>query len=101
VNNWCEYVRNRNSMWNINWTQSFMKNLQTIAIKEREHFMQCGICKDWFDMRNLNEVLSHEHKPCKVPYLLYSHVSKKGKDGEVYLPRHEGMLTVRIRHKKA
>lgn len=32
-----------------------------LSIQERDHFMRCETCGEWFDMRNLEEVIEHEH----------------------------------------
>ena len=56
-----------------------MKSLEHISEAEREHFMQCPKCNHWFDMRNLDEVFSHEHYLQRVPVLQYSYSIKVGK----------------------
>lgn len=56
-----------------------MKLPEHINESEREHFMQCDDCKEWFDMRNLNEVFSHEHYLQRVPEMNYSYSVKVGK----------------------
>ena len=56
-----------------------MKLLNEINEGEREHHQQCPECKEWFDMRNLNEVFSHEHYLQRVPRLNYSYALKVGK----------------------
>lgn len=38
-----------------------MKDLDKIPDKEREHFMRCPKCEEWFDMRDLSQVFEHEH----------------------------------------
>ena len=55
-----------------------MKSIDEINAEEREHYMICSECKEWFDMRNLNEVFSHEHYLKKVPQLPYSYSKKVG-----------------------
>jgi hypothetical protein len=34
---------------------------------ERENFIQCPDCDRWIDMRDLGEVLDHEHACDKTP----------------------------------
>lgn len=56
-----------------------MKDLANIPDEEREHFERCPECKEWFDMRNLNEVFAHEHYPQRVPEIPFSYSVKVGK----------------------
>jgi hypothetical protein len=56
-----------------------MKSIEEINEEEREHYLQCPECKEWFDMRNLNEVFRHEHYLQRVPQLHYSYSVKVGK----------------------
>jgi CRISPR/Cas system type I-B associated protein Csh2 (Cas7 group RAMP superfamily) len=32
-----------------------------IAESEADHFMKCPACREWFDMRDLGQVLAHAH----------------------------------------
>jgi hypothetical protein len=32
-----------------------------IARTEADHFMQCPVCQQWFDMRDLGQVADHIH----------------------------------------
>lgn len=32
-----------------------------LSIQERYHYMRCETCGELFDMRNLEEVIEHEH----------------------------------------
>ena len=43
--------------------------MATVKEKEKEHFMKCGICGQYFDMRDLTQVIYHEqipHRPVPV-----------------------------------
>ena len=37
------------------------KDADGIAETEADHFMECPGCGQWFDMRNLSEVIEHVH----------------------------------------
>ena len=37
------------------------KDADGIAETEADHLMQCPGCGQWFDMRNLSEVIEHVH----------------------------------------
>lgn len=63
---------------------------------DEEHLMQCPECKQWFDMRDLNEVLAHEHWMQQKPVILYTHVRKKDKDGELYFKMKDHIRTVKL-----
>jgi hypothetical protein len=32
-----------------------------VAETEADHFMKCPGCREWFDMRDLNQLLAHAH----------------------------------------
>lgn len=49
--------------------------------------MQCPDCEQWFDMRRLNEVLSHEHYLQAIPVMNYSYSVKAGKPA-LYFKNH-------------
>ena len=31
---------------------------------EADHFIQCPVCTEWIDMRDLGQVIEHEEKDC-------------------------------------
>ena len=31
---------------------------------EADHFIQCPVCTEWIDMRDLGQVIEHEDKDC-------------------------------------
>jgi hypothetical protein len=33
------------------------------GVAEADHFMKCPGCGEWFDMRDLNQLLAHVHDP--------------------------------------
>ena len=55
-----------------------MKKRKDISPEEREHFERCPECKEWFDLRNLNEVFAHEHYLQRVPVIPFSYAVKVG-----------------------
>jgi hypothetical protein len=63
--------------------------------KEREHFMKCPMCSDWFDMRDLTEVFEHEHWLEEKPSASFSHVKMIGRENEVYLKVGNTMVTMK------
>ena len=63
--------------------------------KEREHFMKCPDCGHWFDMRDLAEVISHEHWMPQKPEISFSHVKMVGKENEVYIKFGNRLVTMR------
>ena len=43
---------------------------------EREHFIQCGACGEWFDCRSLDEVFKHETDHKDRPDIQYGGCDK-------------------------
>ena len=72
-----------------------MSHESTIDEKEREHFAKCAECKQWFDMRDLSQVLKHEHWLKQDLHVKFSHVKKLGKPDEVYLKVGSKMITMK------
>lgn len=55
-----------------------MKTLKSIPRSERNHFMKCE-CGDYFDMRDLEDVMKHLHKSkALVDATSYSHSIRVG-----------------------
>jgi hypothetical protein len=42
----------------------YMNTIYYLPSAEKRHFMQCGLCRDYVDRRNLNEVFHHETGDC-------------------------------------
>lgn len=38
-----------------------MKSISHLPKNEQQHFDQCNTCGEYYDMRDLSDVLSHEH----------------------------------------
>jgi hypothetical protein len=72
-----------------------MNKPEEIKESDREHFMQCSSCEEWFDMRDLGQVLDHEHWLTEKPPIHFSHVKKKGKLDEVYIKRNGRIITLK------
>ena len=73
-----------------------MKDLERIDEKEKEHFMKCEACHQWFDMRDLSAVFDHEHWMKEKPEVSFSHAKKKGAENEVYVKMRDKMITLRF-----
>ena len=54
-----------------------MKYNKNLPLDEKRHFMKCS-CGEYFDMRDLNDVMAHFHKSCPKPQIDYSHSIKVG-----------------------
>jgi hypothetical protein len=55
-----------------------MKTLKDIAKAERNHFMKCE-CGEYFDMRDLKDVMKHFHKSQALVHAAhYSHSIRVG-----------------------
>jgi hypothetical protein len=55
-----------------------MKTLKSIPVTQRNHFMKCE-CGEYFDMRDLKDVMKHFHKSNElVKAANYSHSIKVG-----------------------
>jgi uncharacterized C2H2 Zn-finger protein len=55
-----------------------MKTLKSIPVTQRNHFMKCE-CGEYFDMRNLKDVMRHFHKSKDLAQSAnYSHSIKVG-----------------------
>lgn len=39
-----------------------MKNLKRVPESEKHYYVKCEVCNDYFDCRNLDEVVSHIHE---------------------------------------
>jgi hypothetical protein len=39
-----------------------VKNLEQIPESEKHYYVKCEVCNDYFDCRNLNEVVVHLHE---------------------------------------
>lgn len=76
-----------------------MKNLSAIPPEDREHFMKCPVCESYFDMRDLTQVVAHQHWPEPAP-VSFTHSVKLGKEDEVHLPTKRGMITLRYKKQK-
>ena len=63
--------------------------------KEKNHFMKCPVCSDWFDMRDLTEVFQHEHWLEEKPSASFSHVKLIGRDNEVYVKFGNKIVTMK------
>lgn len=48
-----------------------MKTFDEVALDERKHFCRC-VCGTYFDMRDLNQVLLHEHKDLETVKFSFS-----------------------------
>lgn len=71
-----------------------MKDLLNVPNRDREHYMKCPICERYFDMRDLAQVIGHEHWP-ETPPVTFSHSVKAGRESEVHVPTKRGMVTLR------
>jgi hypothetical protein len=49
-----------------------MTGQQKPVMSDRQHFMQCRTCGEWFDMRNLDEVFKHETDHKDRPDIQYA-----------------------------
>jgi hypothetical protein len=38
-----------------------MKSIDHLPDSEKQHFIQCSLCDEYYDMRDLNQVREHEH----------------------------------------
>jgi hypothetical protein len=38
-----------------------MFSIDHIPSEEQVHFLRCGVCKEYFDCRDLSQVFAHEH----------------------------------------
>lgn len=73
---------------------SSMKDFLNVPDRDREHFMKCPTCECYFDMRDLAQVVEHEHWD-ETPAVTFSHSVKVGKESEVHVPTKRGMVTLR------
>lgn len=55
-----------------------MKTISHLPEEEQQHFEQCPTCCAYFDRRDLNDVLSHEHHLPRVPVLPFTYATKVG-----------------------
>lgn len=63
--------------------------------KDKEHFMKCPVCAEWFDMRDLTNVFEHEHWLEEKPAFSFSHSKIVGRDSEVYIKVGRKMITMK------
>jgi hypothetical protein len=75
-----------------------MTRLSEIPREDQEHYMKCSVCDDYFDMRDLAEVVHHQHWP-EPAEVRFSHAVKKGKESEVYIKIKRRMITLREQKK--
>lgn len=78
----------------------YMKQLTGVPQEDHEHYMKCSVCESYFDMRDLGQVVDHQHWSDPVE-VRFSHATKKGKDGEVYVKGKRGMVTLREKKKES
>ena len=38
-----------------------MKTIDNLPMAERVHFIQCSLCDEWYDMRDREQVMIHQH----------------------------------------
>lgn len=53
-----------------------MKSIDHLPESEKVHFIQCSLCDEYYDMRDLDQVLKHQHAGLPKPEWLSS--IKKG-----------------------
>ena len=44
-----------------------MENIDHLPDNIKRHYVRCPVCKDYFDMRNLRQVLEHVHEDVSKP----------------------------------
>ena len=75
----------------------------TIDWKKKEdsdHYMRCPGCEDWFDMRDLEQVMEHEHWLVVKPVIQFSHVKKIGNQAETFIKVNSKMVTLKFAGKQ-
>lgn len=77
-----------------------MENAKQIPDSEREHFMLCPDCKNWFDMRDLAAVFRHQHFITEDLPVAFTHTTKHGKPTEIYSVLKGRMVTLRLLERK-
>jgi Zn-finger nucleic acid-binding protein len=43
------------------------RDVDGVAKHDADHFMKCPSCGQWFDMRDLDQVIEHVHAPAPSP----------------------------------
>ena len=75
-----------------------MKQQEKDKVERSKHHLQCPDCLHWFDMRDLEAVIKHQHwveqKPADVSF---SHVRELGNEKEFFVKRAGKMITRRLR----
>jgi uncharacterized C2H2 Zn-finger protein len=71
-----------------------MNSLSEVPAKDHEHYTKCPTCENYFDMRDLQQVVDHQHW-LEAPTATFSHSTKWGKHGEVYINGKRGMVTLK------
>jgi hypothetical protein len=52
------------------------KHIPELPQEDRQHYLHCPHCGNFFDMRDLMAVLLHQHQAEPLPKLEYSHAKK-------------------------
>lgn len=78
-----------------------MKDLREVSPEERHHYMRCGECEEWFDMRDLAAVVDHQHLPEQTfSQGCFGYTQEEGLRNEYYVKVNGRMITLRLRRPK-